>query len=207
MTYCQQIVNHPGLIGCDGDSGKLDALLDLLDGEFSGEKVIVFSRFSKMVDILMPALKKAGIGAVRITGAENEKARKASQDAFQKPDSDVKVVCITTAAEEAINLQAAKAIIFYDTPWSGGSLIQILGRMIRIGSVHDRCYAIHLVAAGTIDERVMKTIASKMALIESVIGKRIKGVDDSDTVVSAENDLSDLFEGLVADAKTRRTAP
>lgn len=206
VTYCQQIVNHPELIGCDGDSEKLDALIDLLGdgGELNGEKVIVFTRFRKMVDILTPALKKAKIRSVRITGTEDEKARKASQDDFQDPKSDALVCCITTAAAEAINLQTAKAIIFYDTPWSAGDYLQILGRMIRIGSTHDRCFAIHLVTKGTIDDRVMQVLLKKMVLVEAVLGKRIKGDQDTGVIVDVTNDLSDLFDGLIQDARSRR---
>lgn len=205
VTYCQQIVNHPELIGVEGESEKLDALLDLVSdgGELDGEKVIVFSRFRKMVDIMVPALKKRGVRAVRITGAEDEKARKTSQDDFQDPKSDALVCCITTAAAEAINLQAAKALVFYDTPWSAGDYLQILGRMIRIGSTHDRCYAIHIVAEGTIDDRVVKVLTKKMGLVESVLGKRIKGEDDSGVTVDATNDLSDLFAELISDARAR----
>ncbi len=207
VTYCQQIVNHPELIGCEGESEKLDALMELLGdgGELEGQRVIVFSRFRKMVDILMPTLKKAGIKAVRITGEEDEKERKTAQDAFQNPNSDVRVVCITTAAAEAINLQAASALVFFDTPWSGGDYLQIIGRMIRIGSIHDRCYAIHLMATGTIDERVLKVLAKKMELIESVLGKRIKG-EDTGVTVDVSNDLSDLFDSLVQDARSRKAA-
>jgi SWI/SNF-related matrix-associated actin-dependent regulator 1 of chromatin subfamily A len=207
VTYCQQIVNHPELIGCDGDSEKVDALIDLLtEGELDDEKVIVFSRFRKMIDILVPALRKAKIETVRITGEEDEKARKVAQDAFQDPKSKVRVCAITTAASEAINLQAARAVIFYDTPYSAGDYLQILGRMIRIGSVHDRCYAIHMVAGGTIDERVIEVMRKKMTLVEKVLGKRIKGETDSDTVVAIDNDLSDLFNALRNDAK-KRTKP
>lgn len=205
VTYCQQIVNHLELIGCDGESEKLDALLDILGegGDLEGDKVIVFTRFRKMVDLLVPVLKKAGIRAVRITGEEDEKERKIAQDDFQNPKSDARVVCITTAAAEAINLQTAKALVFYDTPWSAGDYLQILGRMIRIGSVHDRCYAIHLVAEGTIDDRVIKVLGKKMGLVEAVLGKRIKGEADTGVIVDASNDLSDLFSELVADAKAR----
>lgn len=202
IAYCQQIVNHLELVGSDGPSEKLDELMDLLGdgGDFCGEKVIIFSRFRKMVDIMMGVLKKAKIKAVRITGSEDEKGRSKAQDEFQNPESDVTVCCITTAASEAINLQAAKAIIFYDTPWSAGEYLQILGRMIRIGSVHDRCYALHLVVEESIDEKVVKVLSKKMELVESVLGKRIKG-EDSDIVVDSKNEISDIFDSLVADAK------
>jgi SNF2 family DNA or RNA helicase len=122
---------------------------------------------------------------------------------FQDPNSDVRVCWITTAAAEGINLQAAKAIIFYDSPWSAGDYLQILGRMIRIGSVHDRCYAIHLVASGSIDVRVMGVLRKKMKLIEAVMGKRLKGEDGMGGVISSENDISDLFAALQADARKR----
>jgi hypothetical protein len=205
IIYCQEIVNHLDLIDCDGGSDKLNALLDLLtDGDLADEKVIVFSRFSKMIDLMMPALKKAKIKAVRITGAEKMPERKKAMDAFQDPNSDTRVVGITMAAGDAINLQAAKAIVFFDTPWSAGDFIQIVGRMIRIGSVHDRCYAIHLVARGkkpTIDSRVIDVMNNKMKLVEAVIGRRLKGEQDIGSYIPVENDISDLFNLLREDAR------
>jgi SNF2 family DNA or RNA helicase len=200
IIYCQQIVNHPGLIDVDGESEKLDALIDnLTDGDLSEEKVIVFTRFKKMVNIIQPILEKQGIKTVRITGDEDTKQRAAAMNAFQDPKDDTRVILITMAASEAINLQAAKAIIFYDTPWSAGDYLQILGRMIRIGTVHDKVYALHLVCSGSVDERVMQVLRKKMSLVESVLGKRVKGEDDA-IEVSSENDISDLFNSLRQDA-------
>ena len=207
VTYCQQIVNHPALIDCDGDSEKLKALVELLkDGDLAGEKVIVFSRFKKMVNLLMPVLEKQlGKGkAVRITGDENGSQREYAKAQFQNPDSGVNVVCITMAGSDAINLQAAKAIVFYDSPWSAGDYLQILGRMIRIGSIHDAVYAIHLVAKGrkrTIDHRTIEKLSSKMDLLEAVLGKRLKGDSPGGGIISVKGDVNDLFEALKADAK------
>lgn len=210
VTYCQEIVNHPGLIGYhDEPSEKLDTLIDLLtDGELEGEKVIVFTRFEKMVTIGKAALDKAKIKSVRITGAEDEDERKAAQDTFQDLNSDVKVVWITMAGSDAINLQSAKAIVFFDTPFSAGDYLQALGRALRIGSQHDRVYAIHLVASGTVDEKVVAIVDKKMRLIESVIGKRIKGDDDvegaedsPDKVFDSHSEIIEIFQQLQADAK------
>lgn len=204
LIYCQQIVNHPKLIDCEGESSKLDALIDMLtEGELEGEKVIIFSRFSKMVDIIMETLKELKIGAVKVTGAENAKQRQEAQKKFQDINSKVKVICITMAGSEAINLQAAKAIVFYDSPWSAGDYLQILGRMIRIGSVHDNVFAVHLIAKGatrtTIDEKVIQTLQAKMNVLEAVLGKRIKG-DSSEEMIEASNDLDDLFSSMRSDA-------
>lgn len=205
LIYCQQIVDHPELVEVEGDSAKMQELFDLLtEGDLAGEKVIVFSRFRKMIDKLeeVAASKKYKLNTVRITGAEtDENVRKEAMQKFQDPNSDVQVCWITMAAAEGINLQAAKAIIFYDSPWSAGDYLQILGRMIRIGSKHDRCYAIHMVARGTIDVRVMGVLRKKMKLIEQVMGKRLKGDDMEDIAVSEDNMIDDLFNGLMQDAK------
>jgi SWI/SNF-related matrix-associated actin-dependent regulator 1 of chromatin subfamily A len=204
ITYFQEIVNHLGLIDCDGSSDKTDRLFELLsEGDLADEKVIIFTRFKRMVDILMPLFAKAKIKAVRVTGDENEDERAEAMRAFQSPDSDTRVICITMAGSDAINLQAAKAIVFYDTPWSAGDFIQIVGRMIRIGSVHDRCYAIHLVAQGrkkTVDHRIMEVMQTKMNLIEAVIGRRIKGEQDIGAYIPKHNDISEIFDLLREDA-------
>lgn len=204
LIYCQQIVDHPELVDCEGDSDKMNELFTLLtEGDLADEKVIVFSRFRKMIDKLeeVASSKKYKMKTVRVTGAENEDERKAAMQAFQDPNSDVRICWITEAAKEGINLQAAKALVFYDSPWSAGDYLQILGRMIRIGSTHDRCYAIHLVAKGTIDTKVMGVLRTKMKLIEAVMGKRLKGEGMEDVVVSSDNSIDDIFSALQADAR------
>jgi SNF2 family DNA or RNA helicase len=211
ITYCQEIVNHPCLIDCDDeDSEKLDALVDLVTdgGEFEDEKVIVFTRFRKLVDFAMPYLESKGVSCVRVTGAEDEDERQAAMDAFQDPKSDVRVIWITMAGGDAINLQAAKAEIFFDTPWSAGDYLQILGRMIRIGSLQDRVYAIHLMCDQTVDERVWTVMQKKLKLIEAIIGKRIKGEADTDEAnalgkdveFTVQSEVTELFQALHDDA-------
>lgn len=207
LIYCQEIVNHPALIGFDKyESEKMDALEDMVTdgGDFDGEKVIVFTRFKTMVDTAIPILTKAGVKCTRVTGDENEAQRKLAMSQFQDPKSDVRVIFITMAGGDAINLQAAKALVFYDTPWSAGDYIQILGRMIRIGSEHDRVYAIHLVARDTIDERVQSVKAKKMKLIESVLGARIKGEKADNVIYDARGEVKDLYDAMIRDARKIR---
>lgn len=203
IIYCQEIVNHPCLVGYDKESSeKLDALVDMLTdgGELEDEKVIIFTRFKKMVDFAVPYLEKLGVKSVRVTGEESDEQRQAAMEAFQDHKSDVKVIWITMAGGDAINLQAAKAIVFYDSPWSAGDYLQIIGRMIRIGSLHDRVYAIHLIAEDTVDERVQKVKNEKMKLIQNILGQRIKG-EKAPTEFLAGSGTRELFDCLVADAK------
>lgn len=202
LIYCQQIVDSISLLRFkEGDEltdnmflddeevhkvGKLgskeQAFLDLLQDELDGEKVIVYTRFESLVGRLQAILADKKIKSTRITGKESDKVRRDNQEAFQDLKSDTLVVFITDAGSEAINLQAASAMVFYDMPWSWGNYIQILGRMIRIGSPHPAVVAYHLLAerpdvedTRTIDHHVLKLLRKKKQLIDKVLGEAAVG--------------------------------
>ena len=142
LIYCQQVVNSLHMLRFkEGDevfedfdnttkvtelSSKEQVLLDLITEELDGEKVIVYTRFASLVPRLQAILAAAKVKSVCITGKQNDKERKAAQDAFQNLKSDTHVVFITAAGSEAINLQAASAMVFYDAPWSWGDYVQCL---------------------------------------------------------------------------------
>jgi SNF2 family DNA or RNA helicase len=201
LIYCQQIVNSlTQLKFKEGDeilddfildetdthkvgslSSKEQALVDLLVDELDGEKTIVYTRFASLVPRLQDILKKNGIKSTRITGKENDKTRAKNQAAFQDMGSDTQVIFVTAAGTEAINLQAAAAMIFFDAPWSWGDYVQALGRMIRIGSPHPAVVAYHLMAERggedrkTIDHHVLKLLRKKKGLIDKVLGESAVG--------------------------------
>jgi SNF2 family DNA or RNA helicase len=187
-----------------GETGsKEETLLDLLSEELEGQKVIVYTRFESLVGRLQALCKAAGIESVRITGAESDKKRDAAKTAFQTTDK-VRVVFITDAASEAINLQAAKAMIFYDSPWSWGHYVQLLGRMIRIGSLHTGVLAYHLVAERphqakaadrkTIDHHVLEVLRKKKGIIDKVLGEGAVGALDFKQGAGTQ-DLIKLMQG------------
>lgn len=219
LIYCQEVVNSLALLGFEdgeevtdtavaGKSAKEEALLDLLEEELQDEKVIIYTRFSKLVTRLQTLLTAAKIPSVRITGKESDKDRQKAQAAFQNVDSKVKVIFITDAGSEAINLQAAGAMVFFDTPWSWGNYVQLLGRMIRIGSVHQKVYAIHLIAERpkkekkqreTIDHKVLKGLRKKKGMIDQIIGEAAVGAlkfeRDADGVKDLMNQLREDARG------------
>jgi hypothetical protein len=205
LIYCQQAVNslamlkfsagqeietgmfHDEVLEVDKLGAKEQTLLDLITDELGDEKVIVYTRFASLVPRLQHILAEAKIKSVRITGKDNDKARKHSQDTFQNLESDTKVIFITDAGSEAINLQAASAMVFYDAPWSWGSYVQLLGRSIRIGSPHQHLVCYHLIAERpresrkdrkTIDHHVLAMIDKKKGLIDKVLGEAAVGALD-----------------------------
>lgn len=221
ITYCQEIVDSLHLLG-DEDvvCSKEEALLEFLVEEFKLkkektdpdglvlDKIIIHTRFKKMVNRLQKLLKdRLGIRSARITGDESDDQREKHQLAFQ--EGPVNVCFVTKAGSEAINLQQAKAIIFYDLPWSAGDYIQTLGRMIRIGSPHQSVLCFHFLATDngkpTVDHRVRNVLEAKMSLIEHVLGARMAGTLGSgsvgdDEIIESTSDIKDIFNGLHEDA-------
>ena len=203
LIYCQQVVNSLAMLKYEGGEeiatglafeeetvkvgtmgGKESALVELLTSELEGEKVIVYTRFESLVGRLQALLKQAGVKSTRITGKESGEKRKVNQDAFQDPDSDTKVIFITDAGSEAINLQAASGLIFFDAPWSWGNYVQTLGRPIRIGSKHTCVNVYHLIAERprekakdrkTIDHHVLDQLRGKKKLSDAVLGEAALG--------------------------------
>jgi SNF2 family DNA or RNA helicase len=219
LTYCQQVVDSLTLLkfteGAEIDldmfheesavvddlGSKEQALVDLLTEDFDGEKVIVYTRFSSLVPRLQAICEKIGIKSVAITGQVQDTvknpARQKAQQAFQDPDSEFRVIFITDAGSEAINLQAASAMIFYDAPWSWGNYVQLLGRPIRIGSIHQHVVAVHLVSERpgkgkdrkTIDNYTLELLEKKKDLVDKVLGESAVGALDFGTGASFTKEL------------------
>lgn len=227
LIYCQQVVDSLSLlkfdegsaVGTEIDIENLDmmsikvgtlgskeqALVDLVgpEGELEGEKVIVYTRFASLVPRLQKILEREKIKSLRITGKENDKKRAIAQDAFQDPNSGVQVIFITDAGGVGINLQMARALIFYDMPWTWGAYVQTLGRMIRIGSPHRGVVAYHLMAERatrtqrkTIDHHVYKLLKSKKELIDQVLGEAAVGALD---FKKGSNSIMELVRALQHD--------
>lgn len=187
MTMCQQAANSPRLIAdeggvpFEGPSSKADRLMELLEEEADGQKVIVFSRFKKMINLVDSMLEERKIKFVRITGDEADpKLREKAKVQFQNMKSGVDVILLTTAGAESINLQSAQHFVFLDLPWSWGDYVQLVGRMQRIGSSHNTIVAHHFLSRKrdgkkTIDHYVLKALRSKKRLADKVAGESLKG--------------------------------
>ncbi len=222
LIYCQQVVDSLSILKFEAESeietgiyrdellkidklgAKEQALLDLITDELENDKVIVYTRFEKVVTRLQHILAEASIKSVRITGREDDKTRRRHQEVFQNLESDVKVIFITDAGSEAINLQAASAMIFYDAPWSWGNYVQLLGRPIRIGSPHQHIVCYHLIAERprekkkdrkTIDHHVLALLQSKKNLIDRVLGEAAVGALDFEREGSGTKDLIRRLQG------------
>lgn len=199
LTYCQMVSNGPVLLGEPGESSKELEFQRLLSDELSGEKIIVFSRFKKGIPNLEIICDRLHVKHTKITGdvmtvQERDKNRHRFQD-----DPECKVIFISTAGSASLNLQSAGVIIFYDTPWSYGDLVQTIGRAQRIGSLQEHILLLHLANKGTIDMRVLNRVADKKGLSDEILGDTAKGALDFEQF--EDNIIDDLYKDIMDDAK------
>ena len=132
-----------------------------------GEKVIVFTAFTLTLERLATALEATGVQVARYHG---RLARAAKDAAVQRFAADVPVLVSTEAAGEGRNLQFCHAMVNMDLPWNPMQIEQRIGRLHRIGQQHD-VVVTNVLGVGTIEERVLDVLESKINLFELVIGE------------------------------------
>lgn len=208
-VYRQMVLSAPAVLGFpEVPSAKWDELDRFLTEECgNGEKVIVYSKFERVVTWLCEQLQAAGIRAARITGKESTKVREASRVRFQTSD-ELQVMVIDDAGGQALDLQAAGIVVFYDLPWVWGTFIQLLGRARRVGSTHPKVLAVLLLANNSIDAdiiRVLNETESIAAELESIDHKILSPTTTSTSTttpsLTTESDSMDPSPDLDLDLR------
>jgi SNF2 family DNA or RNA helicase len=198
LTYCQMISNGPGLINQPGESSKQDEFLRLIKEELVNEKIILFTRFKTSIQFLEVICERNKVNYVKITGDDNDIERQKARQRFQT-STDCNLIFITQAGSASLNLQSAGCIIFYDTPWSYGDLVQTIGRAQRIGSIKEHILLLHLANKGTIDMRVLDKVTDKKDLSDKILGNTSVGALD---FTSTEDSIIDeLYEEVLKDSE------
>jgi SNF2 family DNA or RNA helicase len=143
-----------------------EQLTDLID---AGHKIVIFYRFTaegQAIQDLASNICKNGVAG--ISGATPMHARGDLVKRFQT-DPDCRIFCAQTrAAGLGITLTAADIAIFYSLDYSFADYDQARCRIHRIGQ-HNPCTYIHLIAKGTIDQKIMEALAAKKNLAESIV--------------------------------------
>ena len=148
-------------------SAKLDALADIIESaEQDGKKLVIIARFIPEIRAIGKLLTKKGIRYSQITG--EIKDRDAQVAAFQNdPDVTVFVGQIATAGL-GITLTAASTMVFYSMDYSMSNYEQTRARIHRVGQ-RQPCTYIHLVAKGTVDEKVLQALRDKANLAKALV--------------------------------------
>jgi superfamily II DNA or RNA helicase len=147
-----------------GFSSKLEALDDLL-GQLSQEpqrKILIFSEWTTMLDLIEGLLENHGLRYVRLDGSVPQKQRAPLVARFQE-DRECRVFITTNAGATGLNLQAADTVINVDLPWNPAVLEQRIARAHRMGQ--KRPVQVYLmVTEGTIEENLLVTLSAKRQL-------------------------------------------
>lgn len=163
--------------------GKIDEAFEWIsDFIENNEKLVIFAKHHYLINLLMERFKNV---AVKIDGTMSEKQRLASEDSFQT-NKKTKIIVISEAAAEGLNLTAASNIAILEFPWNPGKLRQIIDRIHRIGQLH-QVTVYYLVAINTVEERFAEILDSKTEIQSIVLdGKK---VSESDLILELINSL------------------
>ena len=144
----------------------LDLILPRLKED--GHRVLIFSQFTRMLDILETFLEGKEHSYLRIDGTVHGEDRQQRIDLFNDPQSSVFVFLLSTRAGGlGINLTAADTVVIFDSDFNPHRDIQALSRAHRIGQQR-KVLILRLVCKGTVEEGILKAARAKLAL-ESVV--------------------------------------
>ena len=147
-----------------------EILLEKLDIQQPGKKVIIFSEWKTMLRLIEKMLKANGIRSVMLTGEVAVKKRGKLIETFEQ-DPACKVFLSSEAGGSGLNLQMADTVINFELPWNPAKKNQRIGRVHRIGQQSSKITAINLVARQSIEERILEGIVLKESLFDAVLSE------------------------------------
>ncbi len=181
LLMCRMAANSTTLVDKQkpGYSSKLEELDDLFDRLFAEDnrKVLLFSEWTSMLDLIEPLLKKRDLPFVRLDGSVPQKLRQGLVHQFQT-DADCRLFLTTNAGSTGLNLQAANTVINVDLPWNPAVLEQRIARAYRMGQKQPVQVFI-LLTERTIEENLLKTLSAKhdLALAALDVNSEVDHVD------------------------------
>lgn len=181
LTHLKQVLDHPALYLKQTQdfrkfhSGKWDLFVELLqEARESEQKVVVFSQYLGMLDIIENYLRAHGIGYAGIRGATKDRSEQIKM--FQTDPKCEVFAASLKAGGLGIDLTAASVVIHYDRWWNKAREDQATDRVHRIGQ-HQGVQVFKLVTKNTFEDRINELIERKGQLMEEVIG-----VDDHEVI-------------------------
>ena len=191
LMKVRQICCDPSLLleNYKGGSAKKDTCLQLIEESIDGgHKLLVFSQFTSMLEILEEELNKKKIAYYKITGATDKKERLELCNKFNK--DDVKVFLISLkAGGTGLNLIGADIVIHYDPWWNEAVISQATDRTHRIGQTNT-VTVYKLIAKDTLEEKILKLQEDKQNLADEILS----GANTSLSSMS-KDELLELLNG------------
>lgn len=170
LTRLRQICCHPTLFvdGYKGRSAKFEMLLQLIEeSQRSGRRVLIFSQFTKMLELIGRELAYRGLPYFYLDGQTPSEERVERCERFNAGERDFFLISLK-AGGTGLNLTGADTVILYDLWWNPAVEEQAADRAHRMGQTQS-VQVIKLVARGTIEEKMNELQDKKKHLIEEII--------------------------------------
>ena len=155
-------------------STKIETLLKeikKIDEENPDHKILVFSQFIRMLDLIEFRLKQEYVACVKLTGSLTIQQRNNIITDFTVNDEGTKVLLISTkAGGEGLNLQRANHVFVMDPWWNPAVEFQAIQRAHRIGQTRP-VIAQRFIVKNTIEEKIIELQNKKQAVFEATVGK------------------------------------
>ena len=173
------------------ESVKLSLLLELLPSLLEeGRRILLFSQFTGMLDLILPELNQRSIPFVQLRGETVD--RKTPVETFQEGRVPLFLISLK-AGGVGLNLTAADTVIHYDPWWNPAVENQATDRAHRIGQTKP-VFVYKLIVAGSIEEKILALQGKKAELAEGILSP-----DHSSPVKFSPEDLDLLFSPLLGE--------
>ena len=190
LTKLRQLCLSPELMvkNYQGKNSKLDVLINIIN-DSSDEKILVFSQFTKVLEVIGKRLNEENILYSYLDGKASAKDRVKLVEEFNTNNNKVFLISLK-AGGTGLNLTSANIVVHFDPWWNPAVEDQASDRAHRIGQ-KNVVNVIKLIAKGTAEERVINLQETKKELIEDVINGNL---DNSSTLKNlSKDDIIDLF--------------
>ncbi|OON87450.1 hypothetical protein BXO88_04035 [Oribacterium sp. C9] len=172
LLYLEQICCHPQLLdkthnpdGCR-KSAKFDQLLDILENLYdSGHKVVIFSRFTKMLQMIEKQVAKRHYNYFYLDGKTNNRMDLVEE--FEESETGIFLISLK-AGGTGLNLVSADTVIIYDPWWNPASEKQAEDRIYRIGQKKN-VMIYRMIVEDSIEEKVQRLQKEKTDLYEDLL--------------------------------------
>jgi len=172
LTRLRQICCHPALVdksADDEESAKLTATLELIEElHAEGHKVLLFSQFVTMLEIIKGKLEEMSVPYYWLTGSTNNRSEVVEQ--FQKDEDACVFLLSLKAGGSGLNLTAASYVILYDPWWNPAVEAQAIDRAHRIGQTQP-VMAYRMITKNTIEEKIMLLQQKKSLMSANLLGE------------------------------------
>ena len=169
-------------------SSKLKACMDIIEtAKENNQKVLLFSSFTKSLDLIEAELRKKDISYYVLTGSTTKIKRHQLVNAFQNDQTTVFLISLK-AGGTGLNLTSASTVIHYDPWWNMSAQNQATDRAYRIGQTNN-VQVYKLIMKNSIEEKIQKLQEQKQDLSNMFIENNNGSITQMSTA-----DIIDLFK-------------